>query len=718
VELNHSARDAPGTSGASRLPSRLQVYVWSVVAVGTVIMTVAVVGRPPWQDMAQAVQSTGWVDSGALPLLMLGVALVLGELRPIRISRTADEADSITISTTFAVALVLLGPLSFVILVHSVAVIFDDVRRRRSLHKIAFNVAQYAITLAAAREAYCLLVPLADPTETDVTFLGGYDALTPGTWVLFTALLAGAVFFLVNQLLTSTVIAFATGSSVRVMVVDDFRFQVATSGVLVSLGPVAALAASVQPLMVPLLAAPVLAVHRSADLALQRQKQAYHDTLTGLANRELFRARAEAALTEVGRTGRNASVMMIDLDHFKEINDTLGHQVGDDLIREVAIRLDEARPVGSTVARLGGDEFAVLLADVPDATVAEGVAAYLLQVMSAPFAVGGVRVVVQGSIGIAIAPTHGDDVHTLMKHADIALYEAKRERARYSSYSPEKDTHTPQRLALVADLLQGIDEGQLFCEFQPQVDIRSGQVVGAEALVRWRHPTRGLIGPDDFIEPAESAGLIAPITWFVIDEALRVQRRWRERGVDLAVSVNLSVRHLTDMALPDRICAALAEWDAPPSSLTVEVTESGVMNDPRRAAMVLQQLRRLGVGVAIDDYGTGNTSLTYLKQLDITELKIDKSFITHLRASDEDAIIVRSTVELGRDLGLRIVAEGVEDEETLEWLRGTGCDLVQGFYLGRPMAADDLEVVARLTSPPGRPATPTTPAPLRLVESR
>jgi diguanylate cyclase (GGDEF)-like protein len=479
----------------------------------------------------------------------------------------------------------------------------------------------------------------------------------------------------------------------------------------------------VQPLMVPLLAAPVLAVHRSADLALQRQRQAYHDTLTGLANRELFRMRAQAALTEVARTAQPAAVMMIDLDHFKEINDTLGHQVGDDLIREVAVRLNDARPAGSTVARLGGDEFAVLLPDVPDASVAEGVAAYLLQVLSAPFAIGGMRVVVQASIGIAMAPNHGDDVHSLMKHADIALYEAKRERARFASYSPDSDHHTPQRLALVADLLQGIDEDQLFCEYQPQVDIRTGRVVGAEALVRWRHPGRGLIGPDDFIEPAESAGLIAPITWFVIDDALCTQRRWRDLGVDLAVSVNLSVRHLTDMSLPDRISAALQEWDVPASSLTVEVTESGVMNDPQRATMVLQQLRRIGVGVAIDDYGTGNTSLTYLKQLDITELKIDKSFITHLRASDEDAIIVRSTVELGRDLGLRIVAEGVEDEETLQWLRSTGCDLVQGYYLGRPMSADDLEVVARLTQTPRddvaspQAEQPHAPTSLRLVES-
>ena len=677
----------------------------------------------PWHGMVAAVQAQGWVVSGALPLLVLGLALGLGELRPIRISRTADEADSITISTTFAVALVLLGPLSYAILVHSIAVVVDDVRRHRDARKIAFNVAQYALTLAAARAAFATLAPLLGSDEHGVTMLGGYVPMSAQTGVLVAALAAGTVFFVVNQLLTSMVIALATGAPIYAMIVDDFRFQVATSGVLVSLGPVAALAATLQPLMVPLLAAPVLAVHRSADLALQRQRQAYHDTLTGLANRELFRARAQAAMVEVQRSGTAAAVLMIDLDHFKEINDTLGHQVGDDLIREVARRLDDARPVGSTVARLGGDEFAVLLGEVPDAAVAEGVAAYLLQVLSAPFAAGGVRLVVQASIGIALAPIHGDDVHSLMKHADIALYEAKRERARFSSYSPEEDNHTPQRLALVADLLQGIDDGQLFCEFQPQVDVRTGRIVGAEALVRWQHPVRGLIGPDDFIEPAESAGLIAPITWFVIDEALRVQRRWRERGLDLAVSINLSVRHLTDMALPDRISAALADWEVPPASLTIEVTESGVMNDPRRAGAVLQQLRLLGVGVAIDDYGTGNTSLTYLKQLDITELKIDKSFITHLRESDEDAIIVRSTVALGRDLGLRIVAEGVEDEATLEWLRGTGCDLVQGFHLGRPMSADQLEVIAAMGRAPApapvhRPAeVPAAPPALRLVES-
>ena len=381
--------------------------------------------------------------------------------------------------------------------------------------------------------------------------------------------------------------------------------------------------------------------------------------------------------------------MMIDLDHFKEINDTLGHQVGDELICEVAHRLEEARPEGATVARLGGDEFAVLLPDIPDLSVAEDVATYLLSVLGKSFSVGGVRLVVQASLGIAMAPDHGDDVHTLMRRSDIALYEAKRERARFCAYSQEgEDTHTPQRLTTLTDLRSAVEDDQLFCVYQPKIDIASGEVCGVEALVRWKHPTRGIQFPDTFIPLAENTGLIAPITFFVVERALRQVRTWQEQGIELSVSVNLSVRHLTDMSLPDRVAVALERWGVAPSKLIIEVTESSIMTDPKRAGVVLQQLRRIGVDVAIDDYGTGHASLNYLKQFDIDELKIDRSFIMNLDIASSDAIIVASTIELGHNLGLRIVAEGVEDGETLAWLSDLGCDMAQGYHVGRPMAAE------------------------------
>jgi diguanylate cyclase (GGDEF)-like protein len=527
------------------------------------------------------------------------------------------------------------------------------------------------------------------------------------------ALVAAFVFLLVNQALVSTVVSFASEQRVRSVFVQDLRFQAMTAGVLSILAPVAALVVQTQPLMLPMLIAPVAAVYNSARLAVAMGRQASHDALTGLANRELFRERAVKALEDSQRAEQPLAIMMIDLDHFKEINDTLGHQVGDELICEVAHRLEEARPAGATVARLGGDEFAVLLPDIPDLSVAEDVATYLLSVLGKSFSVGGVRLVVQASLGIALAPDHGDDVHTLMRRSDIALYEAKRERARFCAYTSEdEDTHTPQRLTILTDLRSAVEEDQLFLVYQPKIDMASGEVAGVEALVRWNHPTRGIQYPDTFIPLAENTGLIAPITWFVVERALRQVRTWQESGIDLSVAVNLSVRHLTDMSLPDRIAVALERWGVAPSKLVIEVTENSIMTDPKRATVVLQQLRRIGVEIAIDDYGTGHASLNYLKRFDIDELKVDKSFIMNLDPDSSDAIIVASTIELGHNLGLRIVAEGVEDPATLEWLGGLGCDIAQGFHIGRPMTPEAIVDVVRERGVDQRSA-----GPLRLVGS-
>ncbi|MEO8107476.1 MAG: GGDEF domain-containing phosphodiesterase, partial [Actinomycetes bacterium] len=336
-------------------------------------------------------------------------------------------------------------------------------------------------------------------------------------------------------------------------------------------------------------------------------------------------------------------------------------------------------------------------------------------VMGKSFSVGGVRLVVQASLGIALAPDHGDDVHTLMRRSDIALYEAKRERARFCAYSNEdEDTHTPQRLTILTDLRSAVEDDQLFLVYQPKINVSNGEVLGVEALVRWNHPTRGIQYPDSFIPLAENTGLISPITFYVIERALRQVRTWQESGVDLSVAVNLSVRHLTDMSLPDRIAVALERWGVAPSRLVIEVTESSIMTDPKRASVVLQQLRRIGVDVSIDDYGTGHASLNYLKQFDIDELKIDRSFIMNLDVESSDAIIVASTIELGHNLGLRIVAEGVEDGATLAWLDGLGCDIAQGYHIGRPMSPEAVvDVVAERRVDTERP----TPSALRLVGS-
>jgi len=661
----------------------LKLYLSIVVMLGIALFVLTWMVAPPWSTFQ------GGPDQKrlAVVVLLLGVGLVLGELRPIPISRGGDTTDWISISTTFAVALIVLGPISIAVLAQDLAVLIDDLRMRRSPLKVLFNIGQYTIAIVAARLGYSLV--------SGVAFGAGYTSFQPTAAQFFGAIVAGGVFLVVNHGLVSTVVALQSNQPVGLIMRGDIRFQMMTNGVLAALGPVTAMVVDEQILMLPLLIAPIWAVYRSADMAVQREHQAHHDILTGLPNRELFRTKAERAVAECVSSGTPLAVMMLDLDHFKEINDTLGHQVGDQLIREVALRLNEARPHGATVARLGGDEFAVLLPDVPDISVAEEVATYLLSVLGRSFSAEGVRLAIQGSIGISLAPDHGTDIHTLMKNADIALYEAKRERARFSSYLPERDMHTPQRLAILADLRTAIDEGQLFLEYQPKILLRTGEVVGVEALVRWNHPSRGIIEPDDFITLAENTGLIDPITWFVVDESLQQVKLWRDHGLTLGVAVNLSVRHLSDLSLADKIAVACERWGVAPQLLTVEVTESSIMTDPGRAVNVLQNLRRVGVEVAIDDYGTGHASLTYLKRLEIDELKIDRSFIIAMAESLSDSIIVRSTIELGHDLGLRIVAEGVEDADSLTWLREVGCDVAQGFQIGRPMAAASVEAVVR-----------------------
>lgn len=708
MELDPVVGEAAEESAASphqRRPGVLPAYVGALAFFALGLIVASLVLTP----MLAGLGPEPWAWSIATPppgmvITFLVLAVFIGELRPVPIPRGGDHMDSITISTTFTVALALLGPVIIAVLAQVIAVLIDDVAKRRDPLKIIFNVSQYTIVVMSTRAVYCALVgqPL----------FGPYQPFQPTLWHLTAALVASLTFLLVNQILISTVVAFASDQRVLPVFVEDLRFQAMTAGVLAVLAPVAALVVQLQPLMLPLMIAPVLAVYNSAKMAVAKERQANHDTLTGLANRELFRQRAIRALDESMRTGQPLAIMMIDLDHFKEINDTLGHQVGDELICEVAQRLEDARPVGSTVARLGGDEFAVLLPDIPDISVAEDVATYMLSVLAKSFSAGGVRLVVQASLGISLAPEHGSDVHTLMKKADIALYEAKRERARFCSYRPEKDTHTPQRLSILAELKTAIDDDQLFLVYQPKIDIATGETVGAEALVRWQHPTEGVVFPDEFIPLAENTGLITPITWFVIDRALRQLRMWQDAGLDLTMAVNLSVRHLTDAGLPDRIAVALERWGVAPARLIVEVTESSVMTDPKRAAVVLSLLRRIGVAVAIDDYGTGHASLTYLKRLDIDELKIDKSFIMQLDPASSDAIIVASTIELGHNLGLRIVAEGVEDGATLQWLSALGCDIAQGFHIGRPMTPDAL---VDSLDPAGDEKEWPTRGPLRLV---
>ncbi|HEX7029859.1 MAG TPA: EAL domain-containing protein [Gammaproteobacteria bacterium] len=416
--------------------------------------------------------------------------------------------------------------------------------------------------------------------------------------------------------------------------------------------------------------------------------QAQHDTLTGLPNRVLANDRLEQAIARVRRTGDSVAVLMLDMDRFKEINDTLGHPVGDDVLREVATRLREGVRATDTVARLGGDEFLVILdsADLDSAMEKAGeIAARLSQSMQ----VHNSRLQISISIGIVVCPAHGTDAETLLRRADIAMYGAKQSRATVAVYQDGYDERYLHRLNLIADLKAAAENDELFLEYQPKVDLDSGEVHHVEALVRWQHPRYGRMMPDAFIPLAEQSGNIALVTRCVIERGLDNLRDWLDQGADVALSVNLSAIDLIDAELPERIADALAARNVEPHRLVVEITESAIMRDAEFAIEMLGRLRERGIGLSIDDFGTGYSSLAQLKRLPVHNLKIDKSFVIGLKADSEDAVIVKSTIELGHNMGLSVIAEGVEAEETRNILAQYHCDLAQGYLFSQPLSAED-----------------------------
>ena len=419
--------------------------------------------------------------------------------------------------------------------------------------------------------------------------------------------------------------------------------------------------------------------------------QAMHDALTDLPNRALLADRLHQAIRVAKREHHHLALLMMDLDHFKEVNDTFGHQAGDVLLRDVAARLRGQLRGSDTVARLGGDEFALLLSRVETANAAAHIARKLLHALDAPFVVEGETVDIGASIGISMYPEHGSDADLLMRHADVAMYVAKRAGTGYSVYSADADRHSPSRLALISELRHAIDRDELVLHYQPKIEVKSGRVAGAEALVRWAHPRLGLITPDQFIDLAEHTGLIRPLGIWVIEAAVKQCHEWRERGLDLTVSVNLSMRNLHDPQLPQVVHAALRRHHVRPAWIMFEITEHTLLTDPENAMRIVTGLAEMGVRLSIDDFGTGYSSLSYLRRLPVREIKIDRSFVLAMASEENAAVIVHSAIDLGHNLGLTVVAEGVEDQGTLDLVLGGGADLVQGNLLAPARPAAELE---------------------------
>jgi diguanylate cyclase (GGDEF)-like protein len=454
-------------------------------------------------------------------------------------------------------------------------------------------------------------------------------------------------------------------------------------------------------LAVALAAATLLAV--TARLAItfrdviglaETRTQALTDELTGLANRRSLVAALGAHAAQFRRMDPDAesslALMLIDLDRFKEINDSLGHDVGDELLRQLARRLERYIRPGDLLSRLGGDEFSILLSPERDQSAAERVASRIATALDEPFALDDLTLHVKGSIGIALYPHHCSDPMQLLQRADVAVTTAKQAPTRIALYQVAEDPHSKERVQLLEALRAGLAHGELVCHYQPKITIATGATDSVEALVRWQHPDRGLLAPDTFLPLAEHAGLMRPLTLAVLDIALRDASRWRQDGRPVSVAVNLSVTNLLDVELASDVAALLYQHQLPASALILEITETVLMTDSTRAKSVVDALHALGVGLSVDDYGTGYSSLAYLQDLAIDELKLDRSFIMRLGEDPRTAAIVRSTVELAHSLGLRIVAEGVEDAGTVEMLHRYGCDVIQGYFYSRPVPAEQL----------------------------
>ena len=643
------------------IPLAARCYVLAVGISGSVLLVLTLRRAEPIHDVATFV-------------LFLLLA-VLGEFRLIKAPLGAEGVD-LTFSTAFAFALLIAFGAPYAALGSVIASLLGDLISRKSWWKAMFNATQFVFVAVVSGAVFRLIA--------------GVDHLDPATAFshprdLIAAVAAAVTYFSVNTWLLSVAIGLAQRTSVFRLLREESGWQLMGSLGMLGLAPIAVIASGRTPWLIPILLIPLGVIYRSTVVSVEKQHEALHDSLTGLPNRALFRLRAIDAMTLNESDGESAAVMLIDLDRFKEINDTLGHGTGDLVLQELGPRLLEAAGDEHTVARLGGDEFGVVLRGLAGVPEAEAIAERILEAVRQPITLDGLDLEVGASIGISVQGLHGDDADTLIQRADIAMYAAKESGSGHATYSAQLDHTSPMRLGLVSELRQAIESSALVVHYQPKVVVATGLACGVEALVRWEHPTRGLVSPDEFIPIAEQSGLIGDLTRFVLREAIEASARWRRRGYDLSCSVNISARTLHDLDLPATIANLVETHAVPASSLILEITESTIMADPVRAVAALEQLRSIGVQVSMDDYGTGHSSLAQMKNLPIDELKIDKSFIMEMTEQSSDALIAASTVDLARRLGLRVVAEGVETVGAWTQLHEMGCDQAQGYHFGRPV---------------------------------
>ena len=610
-----------------------------------------------------------------LEFWLLAGLVLLGELYPIQVhGQTGEE----TFSTPFGFAMLLIYGAPQVALVQAVSSLIADLIRRRPADRIVFNLAQLTISWAAAGAVLDLL---------GGTGLSSGESLQADELPAITA--SAVAFFLVNSTLVRTAEALQLGIAVGAHLIADLLFRSWSAGTLFVLGPPVAVIAENWLYLVPVLALPMAAIHVASQQASEMERLALYDPLTALPNRALLNEHVAQAVRRASASDLGVALVTLDLDRFRDVNDTLGRPQGDALLVEVAGRLTGSTRAGDTVARLGADEFGVLLSAVADRAEAEATTHSLLKRLSMPVEVAGASLSVDASCGIAMFPEHGSDAALLVQHAETAMYQAKREQSRLEFYAREMDQEAPRRLVLVSSLKRAIDSRGIELHYQPKIELAGRRVVGVEALARWTDPGSGSVPPGVFVPLTEMTGLALPFTQLTLEMATSDCRRFRDAGCAVPVALNVSPRVLLDPGFPRSVEAQLRRAGLDGEALLeIEITEDSLMGDHAAARAALANLRAIGVRTSIDDFGTGYSSLAYLRELTVYALKIDQAFVTRRGTDSDSEAILRSIIELARGLGLETVAEGVEDLSDCDRLAALGCDCVQGFALARPMPAD------------------------------
>jgi len=646
------------------------------------------VGSPLWIHMTSVTVAGAAVFAWAVtnlsglaglvrhPLFWVIAALVaVGEIRPI-VTPGRSGLESPVASLTFGFAALLYWGFPVAILLRVTSGLAVGLVQRKAPQRTAFNAAQTTLGMAAAGLALAITGLHPAPAR----------PLVPSGADLPSVLLAGAACFAVSFLLVGVAIARHSRAPLLRTLRVALPFQALVNLVLIAAAPLVAVVMGADSAwLVLLFAFPLAAIYMNAAMSVQREHQAHHDELTGLSNRKLLIRQTGEALADASRSGSRAGFLLLDLDRFKEVNDTLGHPVGDRLLRIVAHRLTHSVRPGDLVARLGGDEFAVLLPSVREVGAAREVATRLRAALCEPIRLEGMSFDIEASVGIALYPDDATGFELLMQHADVAMYLAKERRSGVERYVADSDRNSPARLALLGDLRRGMDRHELELHYQPKVSLESGLTAGMEALVRWQHPVRGLMTPEEFIPLVEQSYLMRDLTFQVVDRTLAQAAAWRRDGLPVQVSLNVAARDLLDTGLAETIGRGLQRHDLPPEALLLEINERVLTSEPAYAVAAVEALAALGVALSLDDFGTGYSSLVRLKRLPVSEVKIDSSFISRMLVSSDDEVIVQSIVDLVRALDIYSVAEGVESAETATALRIMGCKAAQGWHFSKPL---------------------------------